>query len=284
MTDIQERPARTSAAPQARREDGFPPIETNSPYLGPAAHEHRQRLRRTASGRRHAALAWLTALVIVAAAVYGGIRLTGYRLAGQTRLELGSATLTASRVSVPTPGDGQVVQVYVHPGQDVRAGSKLVRVRLFGTSSTGHPSSSLTTVTAPSSGIVSSVPSPKGSGVLRGDALVEMYDPRSDTFQTPINAGELGHLRRGMHAVLSSPALPHPIAAVVDHVLQPATGSDQQNGSPTTTTTTGGPLILVLRPLHPAALGRLIPGLVVSTVVDTATGSRHAPSLARLSA
>jgi multidrug resistance efflux pump len=282
MTDIKERPA-TATAPVAGREDGSPPIETSSPYLGPAAHEHRQRLRRTASGRRHAAFAWLTALVIVAAAVYGGIRLTGYRLAGQTRLALGSATLTASRVSVPTPADGQVVRVYVHPGQDVQAGSKLVRVRLFGASSSGHPSSSLTTVTAPSSGIVSSVPSPKGSGVLRGDPLVEMYDPRSDTFQTPIDPGELGGLRRGMHAVLSSPALPHPIAAVVDHVLQPSTGPAQQDGSPATTATTEGTLILVLRPLHPGALGRLIPGLVVSTVVDTATGSKQAPSLARLS-
>ncbi|HZD87906.1 MAG TPA: hypothetical protein VE088_07870 [Gaiellaceae bacterium] len=281
MTDLDERAAGTAASePPAR--DGGPTVDPGSPFVGEQAHERRQHLRRAAGGRRHAVLAWLAALAIVAAAVYGGIRLTGYRLAGQTQLELGSAMLTASPVSVPSPGDGQVVHVYVHPGLHVRAGGKLVRVRFFGTNSSGGPSSSLATITAPGAGIVSSVAAPKGDAILRGDALVQMYNPQGDTFQTTIDTATLGRLRKGMHATLTSPALPHPLAAVVDHVVQPAAVSDQQPGSTTTTATAPGTMMLVLRPVHPAALGRLIPGLKVNVIVHTATGPKHAPSLARL--
>lgn len=280
MTEIDER----ATAAESRSDGDGTPADAASPFVGQQAYERRQRLRRARSGRRQAAVAWLVALAIVAAAVYGGIRLAGYRLAGQAQLELGPATLTASPVSVSTPGDGQVVHVYVHPGERVRAGAKLMLVRLLGSSSGGRPSSSPATITAPTGGIVSSVAAPEGDAILRGDLLVQLYDPHGDTFETPIDMGTLGRLSKGMHATLTSPALPHPIAAVVDHVVEPASAAGQPPAQTTTASaTTPGTVMLVLRPVHPGALGALIPGLKANVVVDTATGPKHAPSLARVS-
>lgn len=281
MTQTDFGPTRTELA-SPRGHDTGPPVDPLSPFAGQQAYERRQQLRRSRGGRLRAVLAWLIALAMTAGAVYGGIGLTGYRLAAQAQLELGSATLTASPMSVPTPGDGQVVHVYVHPGEHVQAGAKLERVRLFANGASGQPSS-LATITAPAAGIVSSVLAPRGDGILRGATLVQMYDPRLDTFQTTIDTATLGRLRKGMHATLTSPALPHPLAAVVGHVLQPAAAADQQAGSTATTATTPGAMTLVLRPVHPVALARLIPGLEVQVVVDTATGPKQAPSLARLS-
>lgn len=281
-THLDERHDRRPQAPP--RADAGPAVDPDSPFREERARQSRERARAIATeGRSHTLLAWLVVVVILAAAAYAGVRLTGYRLAGEAKLDVGPAVLAASPVDVPAPADGQVVRLFVHPSQRVHRGATLARVRLFGTGPGGRPTSSPATLTAPIDGVVGSVAAPRGDAVRRGDTVVQLYEPRADTFQATVSTATLGRLRRGMHATLASPALAHPLAAVVDHVIDPTTASDAQPPQPGRATT-AGTMTLVLRPVHPAALGQLVPGLTVDAVVDTSTAPEHAPSLVRVAA
>jgi multidrug resistance efflux pump len=189
--------------------------------------------------------------------------------------------LTARTVGVPAPGDAQVVDIRVHPSQAVTKGSPLAVLKTFGTNSTGTVKTSRLTIKAPVSGVVSSLPSPVGSAVKRGDAIVQMYNPRRKSFEVPVDTSAVSRLRRGMHVKLTSPAISGWIPAVVDHVVAPIAGGSSEGGDGTTSTPSDG-LTVVLRPRRADYVSGLTPGLQFSAVVDTDSAPARAPEVVRV--
>lgn len=235
------------------------------------------RNKRTAKGRHSERgarrwLSWLALLLIVVAAAYGGVRLTDHRLLAQQKVDVGSALLVASPVTVGAPGNGEVIALFVQPQQTVKKGDPVARMNLHSSDSTGHPVTTQALVTAPVSGIVSNVESPQGSTIKVSDPIVTMYDPGTERFETSVDMATLKRVSTGMSATLSSPATDEPVPAVVDHVV-PDPGIDPKAPERQKR------LLLVLRPDRPQQVARLVPGLLFSVTVDTGSTPKQSPGV-----
>ena len=264
-----------------RTADGGPPVDPDSPFREPHAYRTRAAVRRpSARSRLRKLIAWLVALAIVAGAVWAAGPLVGYRLTGISHVSLGTATLTATDIPVPAPGDGQVVAIDVHPSEGVVAGRRLADVRVFGTSAGGGMKTSLVHIDAPISGVVSAIGAPAGSAVQRGGDVVHMYDPAAETFHVNVGMSTVSRLRQGMHATLTSSAVGGSISAIVDHVVAPSGEPPAAPGAPAPASPSQ--VTVVLRPVRRMDVRSLAPGLLFNAVVDTRTAPRGAPRIVRV--
>ena len=258
--------------------DGGPPVDPDSPFEAQRAWRTRRAARRpTVRSRLRKLVSWLVAAAIVTGAVYAARPLVAYRLAGASHLSLGTASLAAADVSVPAPGDGQVVSVGVHPSQVVRAGHELAQLRVFST--TGSGGSKPARLVAPISGVVWSVAAQAGTAVQRGGAVIQMYDPAQETFHVSVGMATASSLRRGMRATLTGSAVRGSVPAVVDHVVAPFPVASDAAGAPPPSP---GHLTVVLRPIRPGDVRSLTPGLQFTAVVDTSTAPPGAPPVVRV--
>ncbi len=260
-------------------DDGLAPID-DSPFHEDTAERNRAlargRERRNGSrGRVRRVMSWFLVLLMVGAAVYGGYRLTDYRLAQQANVDLGTTVLTATSVSVGAPGSGQVTKVYVSDQERVKAGSPVASMNVDNPAAggSGPPTVSPATVSAPISGVVSAVPAPAGSSVQSGDPIVTIYDPGTAQFEAAVGTSTLQQLASGMRVTLRSAAVSAPIHAIVDHVVPRPDVSpfskDQR-------------MALVLRPTDPARVAKLVPGLLFTATVNTRSAPPGAPKTVRV--
>ena len=284
LTHQDRRRVDPNSRPEGWVDDAGPPLDPDSPFTEKTAAERRNVARHgRARGRLRTLASWLTAVAIVVGAVYVGTLLTGYRLSSAKRVSLGSVILTARQIAVPAPVDGQVVSVSVRPSQTVAAGATLAVMRVFDSRGAGTATASNVTITAPVSGVVSSITTPAGSGAQRGGPVVQMYDPSSQTFQASLPTSAVSQLKRGMHVRLTSPAISGWIPAIVDHVVSPLQQNGQTVGGTTTASpTTPGGMTIVLRPRRAGYVSGLAPGLQFDAIVTTGSAPPHAPDIVRV--
>ncbi|HXG75061.1 MAG TPA: HlyD family efflux transporter periplasmic adaptor subunit [Gaiellaceae bacterium] len=257
--------------PAARAVDGGPPPDPGSPFREEVAAGRRRTAQSPPDTQRlrlSALRAWLVVLVIVGAAVFAGYRLAGRPFQEASELRLSRATVAATAIGVPAPGDGLVEEVLVRPAEPVERGAALAVV-----SETGEAgeAASRTVVRTPIAGVVSAVLVREGGAVRRGSPVAQIYDPASTMFEVPIDGELLGEVARGMRATLTSPALDGELRAVVHGVkpAQPQAGARQLALEPTP--------VLVLRPLDPERVRGLVPGLALEATIDPESVPERAP-------
>jgi biotin carboxyl carrier protein len=218
-------------------------------------------------------------LLLLVAAVFAVIRVTHYRTARASMVDLGTVTLTTQVVPVETPRPGQVMTVDVRAEQNVSAGTALGTIQVTTTNSEGKPVISLLTVSAPRTGIVVDDPVTVGSTLQPGQPFVKLYDPTELRFTGEIPLKDLPVLSAGMTATLTAEGLSRRIKATVQRVV-PRVGDNQTDVRP-------GYLKVVLVPKSEHQVQGLVPGLRFTGSVDTRTGNPdngHLVSLGRAGA
>jgi len=204
-------------------------------------------------------------LILVAAAVYFGIRISQGKAVNAAKIDLGTLTLTTQVVPVETARTGQVISVAVAAEQRVTADQKLGVLEVTTTNSQGEPVVSRLTLTAPRSGIVVDDPVTVGSTLQPGEPFVELYDPTKLTFVTQMKLENLPQIGPGMIATLKPEGLDRTVKAAVQRVV-PRVGKDNQ------TDVDPDSLEVVLVPMDNRDMAGLIPGLRFTGTVDTRTG------------
>lgn len=204
-------------------------------------------------------------LILVAAAIYFGIRISQGKAVNAAEIDLGTLTLTTQLVPVETARTGQVISVAVAAEQRVTADQKLGVLEVTTTDSQGEPVVSRLTLTAPRSGIVVDDPVTVGTTLQPGEPFVELYDPTKLTFVTQMKLENLPQISRGMIATLKPEGLDRTVKATVQRVV-PRVGKDNQpDVNPDS-------LQVVLVPMDSRDMAGLIPGLRFTGTVDTRTG------------
>ena len=214
---------------------------------------------------------WRARLVValmIAGAVYGGIRLADSRSTVIARYDLGDVTLTGQAIPIESQRAGQVTAVEVEAQQRITRGQRLGTVLTTRTGTDGEDVQEPVVLTAPVDGVVLDDPAPVGSTVQPGKPVVQIYDPAELTFTAAVPVEDLHRVSPGMVATLSAPGIDAPIEAAVQRVVPRVEGAADVAGGLRT-----GPqrLELVLVPVHGDAL-RLVPGLRFTGTVDTRSG------------
>jgi multidrug resistance efflux pump len=236
-----------------------PKLDTRSPVAVP------EPVSRSGSFKKWRARILVVAMV--AAAVYGGVRIAGAQSVDATRVGLGPVTLTAQGVPVETVTTGQVTSVLVHAQQQVKAGQKLATLRTSKITAAGETVHGSVDVTAPIPGVVSDAPLPVGTVLQTGAPFVVLYDPADLTLVANLPLSRLSSVSPGMVATLQADGLPRPIFAVVQRVV-PHVG----NGDPSVP---ADQVKLVLVPKSQAEVADLVPGLRFAGSLDEVSGTRH---------
>jgi multidrug resistance efflux pump len=229
------------------------PVPPASPPLPPA------RARRPGSVRR-----WRARLIVVlmlAGAVFGGLRMAQSRSHAAALLHIDTVTLTADPVPVQSDRLGLVTAVKVKAHQQVVAGQELGRMSTITMSGSGLPLRGTVVLEAPVTGIVSDGPRPVGSALQPGDAFVELYQPSRLTLVADVPLADLPKLAPGMEATLTGADLPTPIAAVVGQAI-PRVGDGQSDITP-------DHIALQFVPKDRRLVAQLVPGLRFEGSVDT---------------
>jgi multidrug resistance efflux pump len=207
-------------------------------------------------------------LLLIAAAVYVGLRINQVKAGDAARIDLGTVTLTARVIPVETPRTGQVTSVDVSATQKISEGQQVGTVEVTTTNSQGNPVTSTVKLTAPQNGIVVDDPLPVGDTLQPGEPFVELYDPAKFTFTGQIPLTYLPELARGMVASLQAEGLDGDVKAVVERLV-PRVGTSQ-------TDVKADHMRIILVPRDEADMAGLVPGLRFTGYVDTRTGdSQH---------
>ena len=223
----------------------------------------RSRRHRARGGGLRRWRARLLVLMMVAAAVFGGIRIAE-KHAYQARLvNIGMVALTAQPVPVEAIHPSRVSVVSVQAQQRVSAGQELGRVNSIITTASGKTIQKGVILRAPIDGIVSYEPAPVGATLQLGEAFVHLYDPNHLTLIASVPLTELPKLTPGMTATLRGADLPRPIHAVVTRVI-PRIG---EGGSQVQADN----LAVELQPVRRDYVAKLIPGLRFTGTVDPDT-------------
>lgn len=253
------------------------PRTTRSPAPAPAAGSadgapepapRRRRERRAGTAKR-----WISRFVVLlmtAAAVLGGIKLTEYRRAEVAQVNLGAVTLTAAPATVSTLTAGVVASVDVQARQQVAAGQTLATLTVLKPSAT-DPSKTITTteaLKAPIAGVVASQPVGIGSSLAPGQTFVQLYDPSALTLVASVPIRELSHIGVGMPATLTGPGLQAPIRASVQRVVPVVTANGTAGMSVSHST-----MQLVLTPVHMSDVVDLVPGYQFTGTVAADPGA-----------
>jgi multidrug resistance efflux pump len=190
------------------------------------------------------------------------------RLAAQAYVNLGSAVLTASPVTVGTADAGVVTQLLVAPHARVSQGQELATVTLTANGTSKTPETKI--LRSPTAGTVSAVNVAVGGVARAGEPVITLYDQAKLTFQAQVPPKELKQLRLGMTAYIDGPGLEHRITAKLDHVV-PRVNTDPAQTSDRLT------VVLVPAADEVATVSSLVPGLQFSASVDTKTAAGTTP-------
>jgi multidrug resistance efflux pump len=213
-------------------------------------------------------------LVLLAAAIYFGYRLSQGNVLKAAQIDLGTVTLTSQVVPVETPRPGQVVSVDVKAEDKVTAGQQLGSVQVIATDSQGKPVVSTLYLTAPRSGIVVDDPVTVGSTLQPGQAFVQLYDPTKLMFSGQVPLSSLPEISPGMVATLRAQGLKGTVKATVQRAV-PRVGTSQTDVKP-------DHLKVVLVPTNAKEVAGLIPGLQFTGTVDTGTAPAGRDKLVHL--
>jgi hypothetical protein len=207
-------------------------------------------------------------LLLVGGAAAGGTYVVKQRLAAASYVDLGSAVLTATPVTVGTADAGTVTQLMVAPQAHVNQGQQLATVT---TTYSGRPTETKI-LRAPTTGTVTTVNVTVGGVAQPGQPVVTMYDASKLTFQAQVTNEQLKKLRLGMTAYITGAGLDHRVAARLDRVVprvttDPAAAADR--------------LTVVLTPVaaETATVSTLVPGLQFSATVDTGSSAGTTPAV-----
>jgi multidrug resistance efflux pump len=203
-------------------------------------------------------------LILIAAAVYLGVRVNQNKAGNAARIDLGTVELTSQVIPVETARTGEVVSVSVNAGDKVTAGQRLGAVQVTTTDSNGKPVQSMVTLTAPRDGVVVDNPTPVGSTLQPGQPFAELYDPAKFAFVGQLPLKNLPDLAPGMVATLQAEGLKGNVKAVVQRVV-PRVSTNEADVRP-------GYLRVVLVPQDAKAVAGLVPGMRFTGSVDTRTG------------
>jgi multidrug resistance efflux pump len=213
-------------------------------------------------------------LVLIAAAVYLGLRVNQAKSGQAAQIDLGAVTLTAQAIPVETSRTGQVVTVDVRAAQRVSAGQQVGSLQVTTTNSQGNPVTSTVRLTAPTDGVVVDDPMTVGTTVQPGEPFVELYDPAKFIFTGQIPLDDLPQIAPGMVATLHAEGLKGEVKAVVDRVVPPV-GTGPTNVK-------AGHMRVVLVPQNKNDVASLVPGLRFTGLVDTRTGGPDSKHFVRL--
>jgi multidrug resistance efflux pump len=206
----------------------------------------------------------LIVLILVAAAVYFGLRINQVKAGQSAQIDLGTVTLTAQSIPVETPRTGQVVSVTVRAGQKITAGQQVGTLQVTTTNSEGKSVLSTVSLNAPRAGIVVDDPVTVGSTLEPGQPFVELYDPAKFTFSGQVPLENLPELAPGMIATLQAEGLKGSVKAVVQRAV-PRVGTSQADVK-------SDHMRIVLVPKNGNDVAGLVPGLRFTGSVDTGTG------------
>jgi biotin carboxyl carrier protein len=249
------------AAPTAEIPLQRQPARTQHVYGTPTTPPKRSRV----GGFLRALRTLVVVLILVTAAVAGGLYLARDRLAGQVYEKLGDVVLTAEPVPVGTTTAGVVKEVEVSPQTEVSDGDPLARITV--TDARGETDTEV--LRSPIDGVVSEIDVPSGGVATPGQPVVTLYDPAKLTFQAEASVEELRKLRLGMAATIDAEGLGEPIDASLERVV-PRVGTDRPDGGFTVVFVPAGDLTTV---------GSLVPGLPFTATVDTRTAPGGRPAV-----
>lgn len=221
------------------------------------------RRRRARAGRLRRWRARLLVLVMLAAAIVGGIRVAEMRAYNARLVDIGMVMLATQPVPVEAIRPSRVYMVSVRAQQHVAAGQELGRINSITTTESGQTVQRGVVLRSPIDGIVSSEPAPVGATLQLGEAFVHLYDPNRLTFIANVPLTELPKLTPGMTATLRGADLRRPIHAVVRRVI-PRMGDAEWHVQP-------DHLAVELLPVRRDYVAKLVPGLRFTGTVDPAT-------------
>jgi multidrug resistance efflux pump len=213
-------------------------------------------------------------LILIAGAVYLGLRVNEARSGQAAQIDLGTVTLTAQAIPVETSRTGQVVTVDVRAAQRVSAGQQVGALQVTAINSQGNPVTSTVRLTAPTDGVVVDDPVTVGTTVQPGEPFVELYDPAKLIFTGQIPLEDLPQIAPGMVATLAAEGLKGEVKAVIDRLVPPV-GTGQANVK-------SGHMRVVLVPRNKNDVASLVPGLRFTGSVDTRTGGPNSKHFVRL--
>lgn len=213
-------------------------------------------------------------LILIAAAVYVGLKVNQLKSGEAAQIDLGTVTLTSQAIPVETSRSGLVVSVDVRAAQKVTSGQQVGTLQVTTTNSQGNPVMSTVKLTAPSDGVVVDDPVTVGSTVQPGEPFAELYDPAKFTFAGQVPLNELPQIGPGMVATLHAEGLNGDVKAVVDRLVPPV-GTDKANVK-------SGHMQVVLVPQNKNDVAGLVPGLRFTGTVDTRTGNPNSKHFVRL--
>jgi multidrug resistance efflux pump len=240
--------------------------ETRAPERAPepAPPAPRHRLRRTLSFLRTVTVV----LILLAAAVGGGLYIVRHRLADRAFVDAGTAVLTADPITVGSADAAVVTEMMTSERKSVTAGATLATITV---TADGRPSKPKE-LHAPAAGIVTEINVAPGQIARAGEPIVTLYDPAKLVFKVDVPLATLRKLRLGMTAYITGPGLSGRIATTLQEV-QPVT-----TGQPAAATV-GLTVVLQPDPAVLATVRTLVPGLQFAVVVDTTTAVGSTPAV-----
>jgi hypothetical protein len=239
------------------------PPDGSSAHPAPSRAAQHLKARPSRNGRGRRWRARLLVLVMVAAAVVGGVRLVELRERNARLIDIGVVTLTAHPVPVEAVRPSRVYMIGVRAQQAVMAGQELGRVTSITTTDSGQTIERKVILRAPIDGIVSYDPAPVGAMLQLGEAFVHLYDPNRLTLVANVPLSQLSKLTPGMTATLRGADLPYPVHAVISRVI-PRIGDPALQVPP-------DHLAVELLPVRRDYVAKLLPGLRFTGTIDPGT-------------
>ncbi|WP_433305380.1 HlyD family efflux transporter periplasmic adaptor subunit [Actinoplanes sp. CA-030573] len=214
-------------------------------------------------------------LLLLAAAVLLFMRISSARATESQRVSLDKVTLTAQAIPVEPARTGQVTSVSVTALQPVTQGQRVGTMDVAGIDRNGDPKTTRVSLTAPRSGIVIDLPAAIGTTLQPGQPFLQLYDPAQMTFVSDVPVKNLPDIAPSMTAALRSDGMNRTVHATVQRIVPRVQGAS-------TSGTSAGALQVVLVPQSPSEVRGLVPGLIFTGYIDTATGSKDITRLVSL--
>jgi multidrug resistance efflux pump len=213
-------------------------------------------------------------LILIAGAVYLGLKVNQARYGQAAQIDLGTVTLTSQAIPIETSRTGEVVSVDVRAAQKVISGQQVGKLEVITTNSQGNPVVTTVRLTAPTDGVVVDDPVAVGTTLQPGEPFAQLYDPARLIFTGQVALNDLPQIAPGMVATLHADGLKGEVKAVVDRLVPPV-GTDKANAK-----LSRMPVVLV--PQNKNDVVGLVPGLRFTGLVDTRTGSQNSKHFVRL--
>ncbi len=257
MTTVHER-ART--VPVGLVLDDHPPSVRSGDDAGPVELERFRERRRRWRSR-------LVFAIVVTFLVALGVERIATNMRNRDRLPVPTAVLTADMIDVVATSPGSVVDVLVGPQQPVEAGETVAVLEVVRLTAGGGEQRVRTELTAPVAGVVATVPAKVGAAVVSTQIVVRMYRPDELYLRADLPLDTLSDARFGMRGTVE--------AKGVGTVEVSLAGIEPDLDAPA-----GRPRVvhLTLRPIDPARLAGLVPGIEFTGWLLRSSAASDAPS------